>query len=223
KLVASPTQRQDARRSGADVQCAHPRMDQLLWSVLPVGSLPDLTAHRRLSGAMGRSEVQVLAQAQDAGDPLAATHRAPPDRPVRALAPAVWTRPNNGSRMTRERHVRFCESAAVRFRRATHPIVHCRSKEEARSVLEAIRGRFAECGLELHPEKTRIVYCKEHGRPGSHEHIKFDFLGYAFQPRRAKNRWGKYFIGFLPAISTKAAKAIRQTIREWRMASTRNN
>ena len=97
-----------------------------------------------------------------------------------------------------------------RFERyADDAIVHCRSKEEARSVLEAIRGRFAECGLELHPEKTRIVYCKEDDRPGSHEHIKFDFLGYTFQPRRAKNRWGKYFVGFLPAISTKAAKAIR--------------
>ena len=82
---------------------------------------------------------------------------------------------------------------------------------------------FAECGLELHPEKTRIVYCKDDDRPGEHEHVKFDFLGYTFQPRRAKNRWGKYFISFLPAISSKAAKAIRQTIREWRMASTRNN
>ena len=64
---------------------------------------------------------------------------------------------------------------------------------------------------------------KEDDRPGQHEHIKFDFLGYTFQPRRAKNRWGRYFVSFLPAISNKAAKAIRQTIREWRMASTRNN
>ncbi|HXY51096.1 MAG TPA: group II intron maturase-specific domain-containing protein [Terriglobales bacterium] len=53
--------------------------------------------------------------------------------------------------------------------------------------------------------------------------MKFDFLGYTFQPRRAKNRWGKHFVSFLPAMSTKAAKAIRATIREWRMASTRNN
>lgn len=113
---------------------------------------------------------------------------------------------------------------SVRFERyADDAIVHCRSEEEARSVLEAVRGRFAECGLELHPEKTRIVYCKDDDRRGKHEHIKFDFLGYTFQPRRAKNRWGRYFISFLPAISTKAAKAIRQTIREWRMASTRNN
>ena len=82
---------------------------------------------------------------------------------------------------------------------------------------------WRDCGLELHPTKTRIVYCKDDDRPGQHEHIAFDFLGYTFQPRRAKNRWGRYFVSFLPAISTKAATAIRQTIRNWRMASTRNN
>src|SRR3954462_4290297 len=91
------------------------------------------------------------------------------------------------------------------------------------SVLEAIRGRLADCGLELHPTKTRIVYCKDDDRPETHEHIAFDFLGYTFQPRRAKNRWGRYFVSFLPAISTKAPTAIRRTIRGWRMASTRNN
>ena len=112
----------------------------------------------------------------------------------------------------------------IRWERyADDAIVHCRSEVEARSVLEAIRSRFAECGLELHAEKTKIVYCKDDDRRGKHEHIKFDFLGYTFQPRRAKNRWGRYFVSFLPAISTKAATAIRQTIREWRMASTRNN
>ena len=90
-------------------------------------------------------------------------------------------------------------------------------------MLDAIRGRFVQCGLELHPTKTRIVYCKDDDRPKECEHVAFDFLGYTFQPRRAKNRWGKYFISFLPAMSTKAAKAARKTIREWRMASTRNN
>lgn len=108
-------------------------------------------------------------------------------------------------------------------RYADDAIVHCRSRKEAEAVLEAIRGRFVQCGLELHPVKTRIVYCKDEDRRGEHEHIAFDFLGYTFQPRRAKNRWGKHFVSFLPAISTKAAKAIRATIREWRMASTRNN
>lgn len=114
--------------------------------------------------------------------------------------------------------------ASIRFERyADDAIVHCRSEKEARLVLEAIRSRFVQCNLELHPVKTRIVYCKDDDRPGQSEHIKFDFLGYTFQPRRAKNRWGKYFVSFLPAISTKSAKAIRKTIREWRMASTRNN
>ncbi len=77
--------------------------------------------------------------------------------------------------------------------------------------------------MELHPTKTKIVYCKDDDRPGNAEHHKFDFLGYTFQPRWAKNRWGKFFTSFLPAISTKAAKAIRQAIRQWQMASTRNN
>jgi group II intron reverse transcriptase/maturase len=112
----------------------------------------------------------------------------------------------------------------VRFERhADDALVHCRSEREAQEVLAAIRDRFAQCALELHPVKTRIVYCKDADRPGEYEHIKFDFLGYTFQPRRAKNRWGKFFVSFLPAISTKAAKAIRKTIREWRLASTRNN
>ena len=113
---------------------------------------------------------------------------------------------------------------SVPFERyADDAIVHCKSEQAGRAVLEAIRGRFEQCGLELHPTKTRIVYCKDDDRPGKHEHITFDFLGYTFQPRRAKNRWGKFFVSFLPAISTKAAKAIRNTIRDWRMASTRNN
>lgn len=113
---------------------------------------------------------------------------------------------------------------SIQFERyADDAIVHCGSERQAGEVVVAIRDRFAQCGLELHPVKTRVVYCKDADRPGDYEHIQFDFLGYTFQPRRAKNRWGKYFVSFLPAISTKAAKAIRKTIREWRMASTRNN
>jgi hypothetical protein len=114
--------------------------------------------------------------------------------------------------------------ARIRFERyADDILVHCRSEREAEAVLAAIRGRFLQCGLEVHPTKTRIVYCKDDDRPGGSAHTRFDFLGYTFQPRLAKNRWGKGFVSFLPAISTQAAAAIRQTIREWRMASTRNN
>jgi group II intron reverse transcriptase/maturase len=108
-------------------------------------------------------------------------------------------------------------------RYADDVIVHCRSEREATLVLEAIRGRFVQCGLELHPTKTQIVYCKDADRRGKYERVVFDFLGYTFQPRRAKNRWGKFFVSFLPAMSTKAAKTVRATIRNWRMASTRNN
>lgn len=112
----------------------------------------------------------------------------------------------------------------VRFERyADDAIVHCRSERQACAVLEAIRDRFRQCGLELHATKTRIVYCQDDDRPGKAESVKFDFLGYTFQPRRAKNRWGRYFVSFLPAMSAKAAKTVRATIREWRMASTRNN
>ncbi len=113
---------------------------------------------------------------------------------------------------------------SVRFERyADDALVHCRSERQARWVRDAIRDRLTQCGLELHPTKTRIVYCKDDDRPKEYEHTAFDFLGYTFQPRRAKNHRGKYFVSFLPAISTKAAKAIRRTIREWRMAYSRSN
>jgi len=118
-------------------------------------------------------------------------------------------------------HPKFPRVQCERY--ADDAIVHCRSERQAQAVLEAIRGRFLQCGLELHARKTRIVYCKDDDRPGKSNSSKFDFLGYTFQPRRAKNRWGKHFVSFLPAMSTQAAKAIRATIREWRMASTRNN
>jgi group II intron reverse transcriptase/maturase len=108
-------------------------------------------------------------------------------------------------------------------RYADDVLVHCRSREQAQQVLEAIRKRLAECGLELHPVKTRIVYCKDADRREQWDEVQFDYLGYRFQPRLAKNRWGKHFVSFLPAISAKAAKAIRATIRGWRLATTRNN
>ncbi|RPJ19340.1 MAG: group II intron reverse transcriptase/maturase, partial [Planctomycetaceae bacterium] len=92
-------------------------------------------------------------------------------------------------------------------RYADDVIVHACSLAQAKHVLQAIRLRLGQCHLELHPEKTRIVYCQDADRPGTYEHTKFDFLGYTFRPRRAKNRQGKPFISFLPAISNKAAKA----------------
>jgi len=113
---------------------------------------------------------------------------------------------------------------ALQFERyADDAIIHCTSESQARSVLEALRGRLGECGLEFHPVKTKIVYCKDCDRRGKYEQTKFDFLGYTFQARRARTRWGKFFVSFLPAISNKSAKAIRETIRSWRVAATRSN
>src|SRR5260370_37421241 len=78
-------------------------------------------------------------------------------------------------------------------------------------------ARLKSCGLELHPEKTKIVYCKDHLRNKPHPNEKSDCLGYTFQHRRSKNRKGRYFINFSPAGSNKAAKAIRDTIRSWKL------
>lgn len=100
-------------------------------------------------------------------------------------------------------------------RYADDVIAHCNSEVEAIALKEAIQQRLLDCKLELHPEKTKIVYCKDDDRRGKHEHEKFDFLGYTFRARRSKNRYGKYFVNFTPAVSNKAAKAMRQTMRGW--------
>lgn len=72
-------------------------------------------------------------------------------------------------------------------------------------------------GLRLHPDKTRIVYCRDGKRRGSYEHVSFTFLGYTFRSRKARSRTGSYFFGFNPAISDEAAKRIRAQIRRWRL------
>ena len=102
-------------------------------------------------------------------------------------------------------------------RYADDGIIHCTSKTEAQTVLVALAERLSQVGLELNSTKTRIVYCKDANRTGSAEHEQFDFLGYTFRPRLAKNKHGQFFVGFLPAVSDKAAKAIRQEIRRWRL------
>ena len=102
-------------------------------------------------------------------------------------------------------------------RYADDGICHCRSKAEAEGLRVAIERRFAECGLELNSQKTKIVYCKDDNRRGEYPEQKFDFLGYTFRPRRAKERSGKFFVGFIPAISNKAAKSIRDTMRQWQI------
>ena len=112
-----------------------------------------------------------------------------------------------------ERHFPY-----VKFERfADDSLVHCNSLKQAEDVLAAIKKRLQECGLELHPEKTKIVYCKDVDRKESHDHESFDFLGYTFLPRLSMNKSGKTFVNFTPAISNNAANRIRKEIRSWKI------
>ena len=102
-------------------------------------------------------------------------------------------------------------------RYADDALIHCKSEQQAKYVLNAIANRLAHCKLELHPDKTHIVYCKDGKRKGSYEHERFDFLGFTFRPRLSKDKKGRYFVNFSPAISDKARKTISKTIRSWRL------
>jgi len=94
-------------------------------------------------------------------------------------------------------------------------IVHCVSEQQAKWLKVKIEERLSQCGLELHPQKTKIVYCKDDRRKGEHQNERFDFLGYTFRPRGAKRRMGGYFICFCPAVSDKASKEICRVMRSW--------
>lgn len=103
-----------------------------------------------------------------------------------------------------------------RFERyADDIVIHCATREEALAVKAAVEERLRRCKLEAHPDKTRIVYCRDSNRRQDHEQIQFDFLGFGFRPRAAKSRAGKIFTSFLPGISRKAAKAVGTQVRGW--------
>lgn len=95
--------------------------------------------------------------------------------------------------------------------------LNCVSLKQAKYMIKVLDRRFKLFGLELNLAKTKIVYCKDSDRKGNYENITFDFLGYTFKPRHVKCGNKKGFIGFLPAISDKAKKAIKQEIRSWKI------
>ncbi len=100
-------------------------------------------------------------------------------------------------------------------RYADDGLVHCRNEQEAQTLKAELQARLAECRLELHPAKTKIVYCKDRNRTGAYPNVQFDFLGYCFRPRMVRrSRDNKLFCGFNPAVSSSALKAMRTTIRE---------
>jgi group II intron reverse transcriptase/maturase len=102
-------------------------------------------------------------------------------------------------------------------RYADDAVVHCKSLAQARFVLDRLRKRLEQVGVSLHPEKTRIVYCKDGKRRGSHEHTEFTFLGFTFQARGVRARNGNVFTGFVPAASKDAIKKMSKKVKSWRL------
>jgi hypothetical protein len=93
--------------------------------------------------------------------------------------------------------------------------VHCRTQQEAEALKAELQARLAECHLEMHQTKTKIVYCKDGKRKGKYPNFKFDFLGFCFRPRRVRRfRDNSLFRGFTPAVSPSAMKAMRETTRD---------
>jgi RNA-directed DNA polymerase len=115
----------------------------------------------------------------------------------------VWMRRNHSS---------------VPFARyADDAVCHCHTQQQAEQLQAALAQRFADCGLQLHPDKTRVVYCRESRRRREYPCIQFTFLGYTFRPRMAKSRHGKVFTSFLPAASPAALQRMRAQIRSWKL------
>jgi RNA-directed DNA polymerase len=112
------------------------------------------------------------------------------------------------------------EFPAVKFERyADDAVVHCATERQAKEVLAALEERMAEVGLQLHPDKTRIVYCQDWKRRRKDcEHTSFTFLGYTFRARKARKADGSgSYTGFLPAVSKDALKRMSEEVRSWRI------
>ena len=99
-------------------------------------------------------------------------------------------------------------------RYADDAIIHCGSEKQASSILCHLKQRLAECKLELHPQKTRVVYCKDKDRTGEYPTTEFDFLGYTFKRVFMKDRTGRLQFNFIPSVSKKSAKAFRERVKQ---------
>ena len=102
-------------------------------------------------------------------------------------------------------------------RYADDAVVHCRSQKQAEAVMQSIASRLEECGLTMHPEKSKIVYCRHSRRTGTYPNVQFTFLGFTFRPRKALNKQNRPFTSFLPGASDDALKRMRQTVRGWKL------
>lgn len=117
-------------------------------------------------------------------------------------------------------HLAFDDWMQERFpcihfeRYADDIVVHCRSRKQLEMVKSKIGARLNLCKLELSQEKTKIVYCKDSNREGNYPEQSFDFLGFTFRPRSVRDKQGRFFVSFSPAVSRKALKAMRKKIKE---------
>lgn len=96
-------------------------------------------------------------------------------------------------------------------------VIHTKTKREAENLKRMIQARLAECNLQAHPEKTKIVYCKDSNRKDLHSEIQFTFLGYTFRPREGRKKYGTNFTLFSPGVSNEAKKKMNQTMRGWKL------
>ena len=107
---------------------------------------------------------------------------------------------------------------SIEFERYADDIIcHCKSEVMARRLKWELTERFKACGLALHPDKTKIIYCKSSYYKQEYPEISFDFLGFTFRPRLTRSRHGNMMVGFTPAISRKSAKHIREAISKWEL------
>ncbi len=111
--------------------------------------------------------------------------------------------------------IHFPKVLFVRY--ADDLVIHCISEKKANIILSAVRKRLSECFLDLHPTKTKIIYCKDNQRNGTYKVTAFDFLGYTFRPRMVKTKYGNIMTSFTPAIGDKVRKIIQGRIRNWKI------
>lgn len=95
--------------------------------------------------------------------------------------------------------------------------MHCRTQQEASTLLKEIGQRLKECMLEIHPSKSKVVYCKDSNRTGTYPVTAFTFLGFDFRPRKVRSKQGRKFISFAPAVSRDALAKMRREIKGWQL------
>lgn len=109
-------------------------------------------------------------------------------------------------------------------RYADDAIIHCSTEKEGMDVMKALEERLQQCGLQLHPLKTKLVYCRDSNRKWTYPNVTFDFLGYTFMPREAQNSIRKEtFTNWLPAVSKKAMKSMNEKMQEWSILQQTGN